>query len=47
MRVTLVNAMNGTAGVFVNDAAGLEAGCTTAPVRTPVPDEGTGPPMRT
>jgi len=29
------------------DQAGPEAGCTTAPVKTPVLNEGTGPPTRT
>ena len=38
----LVNAMHITASFFINDAAGLEAGCTTARARTPVLDEGTG-----
>jgi len=40
--LTLVAAMHITASVFINDDAGLWAGCTTAPERTPVPDVGTG-----
>jgi thiamine phosphate synthase YjbQ (UPF0047 family) len=34
--LTLVNAMHIAASVFINDDAGLWAGCTTALVRTPV-----------
>jgi hypothetical protein len=40
--LTLDNALNITSRVFINDAAGPEAGCTTARARTPVLDEGTG-----
>jgi hypothetical protein len=45
--LTLVNVMNITSRIFINDAAGPEAGCTTARARTRVPDAGTGMPMRT
>jgi hypothetical protein len=36
--LTLDNALNITPRTFINDAAGLWAGCTAALVRTPVPD---------
>jgi hypothetical protein len=35
--------MHITAGLFINDDAGLEAGCTTAPMKTPILDEWTMP----
>ena len=40
--LTLDNALNITPHILINDAAGPEAGCTTAQARTPVPDAGTG-----
>jgi hypothetical protein len=45
--LTLVNAMKITPRILINDAAGPEAAdplvvCTIAPVRTPVPEIGTG-----
>ena len=41
--LTLVNAMNIIASVFVNDDAGPWAGCTTAPAKCPEQSRGTVP----
>jgi len=43
----LDNALNITPRTSINGAADPEAGCTAAPVRTPVLNERTGPPTRT
>ncbi|MEJ2738167.1 MAG: hypothetical protein P8189_32185 [Anaerolineae bacterium] len=45
--LTLDNALNITPRTSINGAADPEAGCTAAPVRTPVLNERTGPPTRT
>jgi hypothetical protein len=50
--LTLDNALNITPRISIHDAAspeaaGLRTGGTTARARTPVPDVGTGMPMRT
>jgi hypothetical protein len=40
--LTLVNALNITSRVSINDAAGPEAGCTIELARTPVQHDRTG-----
>ena len=40
--LTLDNALKITSRIFVNDDAGPSAGCTAAPARTPVQNDGTG-----